>query len=93
MHKTLSDHEMLQRMLINCGLPEAAEMGRLLDILHEARKATDYEMKDLACEARDEALLNIARATEILSRLKRLEPLAIRLKLKAGMMQYRKLVQ
>jgi hypothetical protein len=50
-------------------------------------------MDELDCEDRGEAALNLDRANAIVERLKDLQPLAMRLKLRAGMLQYRKVIQ
>src|SRR5438128_7543327 len=52
---TLSAHEVVQRFLTNCKVPEAQPLGQLLANLHEHRKSSDYDMDDLTFESQVDA--------------------------------------
>ncbi len=41
-----SEHAYVQRLLLQSGVSEASELGRLLQNLQESRKEADYEMQD-----------------------------------------------
>jgi len=89
---TLSEHAVVQRFLLNCQVPEAAELGRLLGNLHEFRKDADYQMADTTYEDRGESRLCVDRADEIMVRLHQCSTMVMRQKIKAGIIQYRRAV-
>jgi hypothetical protein len=89
----VSEHQMLQRYLINCQVPEGATIGHLLANLHDARKVADYEMNDLSAETRVAAELNIARARQVIAQLATCATMAMKQKLKAGIRQYQRKIQ
>ena len=86
---TLSEHQALQRLLMNCQVAEAAELGQMLSNLHEQRKGADYDMDDPEYEDAGAAQLGVARAEQIMNQLKLCTPIATRQKIQAGMLQYR----
>jgi uncharacterized protein (UPF0332 family) len=86
---TLSEHQALQRLLMNCQVAEAAELGQMLSNLHEQRKGADYDMDDPEYEDAGAAQLGVARAEQIMNQLQRCTPMAVRQKIYAGMVQYR----
>ena len=86
---TLSEHQALQRLLMNCQEPQAMELGQMLSNLHEQRKGADYDMDDPEYEDQAAAQLGVARAQQIINQLQRCTPLAVRPKIYAGMVQYR----
>jgi hypothetical protein len=57
---TLSEHQALQRLLMNCQVAQAIELGQMLSNLHEQRKGADYDMDDPDFENQQAALLGVA---------------------------------
>ena len=86
---TLSEHQALQRLLMNCHVPEAMELGQMLSNLHEQRKGADYDMDDPDYEDQAAAQLGVARAERIMNQLQLCAPIALRQRIYAGMVQYR----
>lgn len=87
---TASEHEVVQRKLMNCQVQEAVEAGQLLSNLHNSRKQADYEMDDLAFEEQEEAQLCVDRAAEIIRRLQQCSAAPLRQRIVAGMLQFRR---
>jgi uncharacterized protein (UPF0332 family) len=89
----VSEHQMVQRYLINSQVTEAIELGHMLGTLQQARKEADYEMANVSPENQQVALLNVDRALRILEKLEHCSAPTIRQKLKAGITQYRRLIK
>lgn len=87
---TVSEHQVVQRLLISCKVAEAVDLGHQLGSLHELRKEADYELNDGICDDRDEAQLCVDRANAILAKLAESSSSENKRKIKAGIIQYRR---
>jgi uncharacterized protein (UPF0332 family) len=87
----ISKHQWLQQCLINCGVPEASEAGKLLENLQESRNDADYRLDNAECETRKNAQFCVERAESIKSQIDVCRQPPIRQKISAGLITYRKL--
>ncbi len=85
-----SEHAYLQRLLIHCGVPEAVEIGKLLQNLQESRKEADYDLKCPNQDSPAAARNGVERAQEILSRLGACQRSPLRDQIQAGMLDYKR---
>lgn len=86
-------HLLLQQFLFNSNVPEAVRMGRMLQDLHEARKAADYDLNLQKMETKVTAELSLQRVASIHAELAVCDKDPVKAKLIAGLTQYKKLRQ
>jgi hypothetical protein len=91
--RELSEHELIQRCLMYCQVPEAAALGHWLNNLHEDRKLADYVMDDTDSEDQQTAQRCAAKVDQFLMQLAACTTTATIKKIKAGIIQYRKKAQ
>jgi len=89
----VSDHDWLQRMLLNCRVEEAVVVGRLLSNLHERRKVADYDMVTTTVDSKPAAQFIVEQAQIALDELLKCDTPQLRPRIAAGISQYRRLVQ
>jgi uncharacterized protein (UPF0332 family) len=87
----MSKHQWLQQCLINCGVSEATEAGKLLENLQESRNDADYRLDIAECETRKNAQFCVERADSIKSQIDVCRQPAISQKINDGLIAYRKL--
>lgn len=89
----ISEHQKVQRYLINSQVAEAVELGHMLGTLLQARKLADYEIDDASSEVLQIAVLNVERAGRILDRLRECSLPPLQAKLQAGIIHYRRTIK
>lgn len=86
-----SEHKVVQMFLTGSQVPEAVELGYWLGNLHDKRKSADYDMDDLDPEDQAESQLCVARANEIMRRLRECSTTEMKQRIFAGISQFRRI--
>jgi uncharacterized protein (UPF0332 family) len=84
-----SEHRWVQRHFLNCTTPIAVEIGKLLENLHESRKAADYDIHKPQPETKANAEFCVLRADEIKSKLQQCDEPAVKSQIQSEMLNYR----
>jgi uncharacterized protein (UPF0332 family) len=87
-----SEHAVLQMFLVGCQVPEAAAIGLMLGNLHQCRKEADYEMDNNTYEDQVESQRCVDRAADIVRELNKCQVMSTKQKIKAGMIQHRRML-
>jgi uncharacterized protein (UPF0332 family) len=88
-----SEHQYVQRLLLNSQVAPGIELGTMLQTLQFQRKVSDYDMDVLSCENSEAAGMNVDRAERILTKISECSQGIVKAQLKAGITQYRRLIR
>ena len=63
------EHLWLQRHFLNCSVPDAHDVGKLLETLHAHRKKADYDLSATEADAQSHAMACVLRAEQVRRKL------------------------